>query len=117
MKFAKFVRTPYFTEHLQWQLLTVSGFQDATLLKTRFPQRCFSVSFAKFLRTSFERTPPDDFFLCLSVNFEKFSEQLFYKAPLRNFFFHVQVAEFQAADTDSEKLFRMCFSSILFKNE
>ena len=46
-----------------------------------------------------------------------FSEQLFYKAPLRNFFFHVQVAEFQAADLDSEKLFRMCFSSILFKNE
>ena len=32
----------------------------------------FSVSFTKFLRTSFDRTPPDDCSLCLSENFEKF---------------------------------------------
>ena len=32
----------------------------------------FSVNFAKFLRTSFDKTPLDDCFLCLSLNFEKF---------------------------------------------
>ena len=41
-------------------------------LKKRFLQRCFSVNFVKILRTSFDRTPPDDFFLSLSVNFKKF---------------------------------------------
>ena len=33
MKFAKFLRAPYFTEYLQWLPLAVSGFQPATLLK------------------------------------------------------------------------------------
>ena len=36
------------------------------------PERCISVNFAKFLRTSFDRVPPNDCFLCLYVNFEKF---------------------------------------------
>ena len=70
VKFVKFLRTPYFTEHSQRLLLIVSGFQLATLLKKKFRQRCFLRT--KFLRTSFDRTPPDDCFLCLSVNFEKF---------------------------------------------
>ena len=43
-------------------------------------QRCFSVNFAKFFRTSF-------------------SEHLFYRAPLRNCLNHVQFAEFQPPDT------------------
>ena len=52
MKFAKFLRTPCFTEyHLPWLLLKVSSFQPATLLKKRLRQRCFSVNFSKFLRT------------------------------------------------------------------
>ena len=72
MKFVKFLRTPNFTEHLQWLILTVSGFQPATLLKKNFRQRCFFENFAKFLRTSFDRTPPDDYFVNLSVNFWKF---------------------------------------------
>ena len=42
-----------------------------------FQQRLFSVNFAKFLRTSFDRTPPDDCFLCLSKNLEKF-----FRSPL-----------------------------------
>ena len=42
-----------FTEHLQWLILTVPGFQPATLLKKRLWQRSFTVNFAKFLRTSF----------------------------------------------------------------
>ena len=62
MKFAKFLKTPYFTEHLQRLLLEVSGFQPATLLK-RFRQRYLSVSFGNFLRTSFDRTLPDGCFL------------------------------------------------------
>ena len=31
-------RLPYFTDYLQWLLLTVSGFQPTTLLKKRFQQ-------------------------------------------------------------------------------
>ena len=96
MKFKKFLRTPYFFEHLQWLFLTVSGFQLANLSQNRLPQRCFSVNFAKYLRTSFDRTHPDDSFLRLSVNF---LEHLFYTAPLRNYLLHVQVAEFQPVDT------------------
>ena len=76
-----------------------SSFQCATLLKKRFQQRPFFVNFAKFLRTSFDRTPPDGFFLSLSVNFKKFSKHLFYRAPLRNCLLYVQVAEFQQVDT------------------
>ena len=41
--------------------------------KKRLQQRLISVNFAKFLRTSFDITPPGDCFLCLSVNLEKFS--------------------------------------------
>ena len=67
-----FLKTSFWTEHLQWLLLKVSGFHPATLFKKRPGERCLSVNFANFLRTSFARTPPDDCFLCLSVNFEKF---------------------------------------------
>ena len=66
-----FKNTPSFTEYLQWLILTFLGFQPATLLKKRLRHRRFSVNFAKILRTSSDRTPPDDCFLCLSVNFEK----------------------------------------------
>ena len=39
---------------LQWLLLTVSGFQHATLLKKRFRPICLSVNFAKkFLKNLF----------------------------------------------------------------
>ena len=95
VKFAKFC----FANHLQRLLLTVSGFQPATLLKERLRERCFSVNFPKFLRTSFDRTPLDDCFLCLSVNLRSFSEYLVYRAPLGNCLFHVQAAEFQPPDT------------------
>ena len=33
LRTAKYLRTPYFTERLQWLYLTVSDFQPATLLK------------------------------------------------------------------------------------
>ena len=41
VKFAKFLRTRCFTEHLQWLLLTVLGLDPAILLKKRHWQRCF----------------------------------------------------------------------------
>ena len=74
-------------------------FPPAALLKKRLQQRRFSVRFAKFLRTSFYKTPPDDCFLCLPVILRSFSDHLFYRAPLGNCLFHVQVAEFQPPDT------------------
>ena len=61
----------------------------ATPLK-RLRQRCLSVNFATFLRTSF-----DDCFLCL----RSFPDHLFYRAPLGNCLFHLQVAEFQPPHT------------------
>ena len=67
MNFAKFLRTPFLTEYLLWLFL-----QPATLLKKRFPLKCFSVNLAKFLKTSFDGALPDDGVLSLSVNFEKF---------------------------------------------
>ena len=60
----------------------------------------FFCDLAKFLRTSFDRTPTDDCFSCLFVNFEKrTSEHLFYRAPLGNCLSYVHVSEFQPADT------------------
>ena len=38
-------------------------------LKKRFPKRYFSVGFAKLLRTSFDRAPPDNVFISWSMNF------------------------------------------------
>ena len=116
MERAKFLRTRYFTENLQWLLLTVSGFQLATEFKKRFRQRCFSVNFANFLKASFDRTPPDDCFLSLSLNFEKFfrisvlqstSEKLLISSTSCNI----------STRRYCEKLFHKCYSSILYKNE
>ena len=36
--------------------------RPATLLKKRLWSKCFPVNFAKFLRTLFYRTPPEDYF-------------------------------------------------------
>ena len=86
IKFANFLRTPCFTDHLQRVLLAVSGFQPATLLKKRLRQRCFSVNFAKLLWTSF----------VYLWTLRSFSERLFYRAPMG---IHAQVAEFQPSNT------------------
>ena len=92
------LRTSFLTEHFEWLLLAVSGFQPAALLKKGLQQRRFSVRFSKFLRTSFYRTPPDDCFLYLPVILRSFSDHLFFRAPLGNCLFHIQVAEFQPPD-------------------
>ena len=74
-------------------------FPACNFIKKRLQQRYFSVSFAKFLRTSFNRIPAGNCFLSLSVNFKKFSEFLLYRATLENYLFHLQVAEFRSVDT------------------
>ena len=71
-----------------------SAFQPAALLKKRPQKRRFSVNFAKALRTSSDRTLPNDCFLCLPVILWSFSDHLFYRAPLGNWLFYVNVAEF-----------------------
>ena len=55
----KIFKNIFFAEHLQWLLLTVLG----NFIRKKFRQRCFSVKLAKFLRTSFDRIPADDYFL------------------------------------------------------
>ena len=114
MKFAKFLRTPCFTEHLQWLLLTVWGLQPATLLKMFIKdikdvwlrQRWFLVNFAKILRTSFLLT--ERLRMTASCVYQwilrSFPEHLFYRAPF-------------STTRYSKKLFHRCFLSILYKNE
>ena len=74
-------------------------FPPCNFIKKEIPAKMFSENFATFLRTSFDRALPDDYFLSLSKNLRSFSRHLFCKAPLRNCLFHVQVAVFQPADT------------------
>ena len=73
-------------------------FPRAALLKNGLQQRRFFVRFAKFLRTSFYKTPPGDCFLCLPVTLRSFSVTHFFREALGNSLFHVQVVEFQPND-------------------
>ena len=85
VKFAKFLKTPCFTEHLQWVPLKVLGFQPETLLKKRLRQRCLSVSFAKFLRTSFLAEHLQMTASCVYLwILRTFSKPFFYRATLGN---------------------------------
>ena len=107
----EFLRTPYFTEHLRWLLVTVSGFHPATLLEKRFPQRCFSVNFAKFLRTSFHRALPDDCLLSLFANFEKFFRTSLLYSSSEKLFISCTSCSISTSRY-SEQLFHRCHSSI-----
>ena len=101
VKFAKILKTPGFTEHFQWLLLTVLGIQPSFLLEKRLRQKCFSVKFAKILRTSFlltEHLWMTTFCVYLWI-LRCFSEHFFYKAPLGICLFHVEVAEFEPLNT------------------
>ena len=90
-----FLRIPCFTEYLQWLLLKVSVFQPATSLWKRLREKCFSVNFAKLLRTSFlltellRMTAP-----CVYLWILSFSEHFFYRAPLENCYFVYQLKNF-----------------------
>ena len=72
-----FLRTPFLQNISScwfWQ------FQLSSLqLKKGTPAKKFFCEFCKILRTSFDKTPPDDWFLCLPLNFERsFRSPIFY---------------------------------------
>ena len=97
--------------------LRATCFPAAASASLRFPAwnfvkkenlaKMFSCEFKKFLRTSFDWTPPDDCYLCLSENFEK----LFRKPLLHSKFFQISATRY------SKKLFHKCFSRILCQND
>ena len=90
---------PYFTDHLPWLLLTVLGLQPATLLK-KILAKIFFCEFCKIFKNIFWQSTSRLLLLKFNCkNSRSFSEHLYYRAPLRNCLFHVQVAEFQPADT------------------
>ena len=93
-----FLRTPFFNRTFPVAASDSFRFPPAALLKKGLQQRRFSVRFAKFLKTSFHKTPPDDCFLCLPVILRSFSDHPFFRAHLGNSLFHVQVAELQQPD-------------------
>ena len=116
MKFAKYYLRTHFTEHHQWLFVAVSGFQHAPLLKKRFLQICFSVNFAKFLRTSFDRTPRDDCFFTLSVKFKRFYRTSLLQTTSQKLLISCTSCRISTSRY-SEKLFHRCVSSILYKSE
>ena len=67
-------------------------------LKKKFPQRCFSVNFAKILRTTFWQNTSRWLFLKFICEFQVLQNIFFSRAPLRSSLFHAKVAEFQPAD-------------------
>ena len=96
VKFAKFLRAPCFTQHLQWLLLQVSGFRSATLLRKRLWKGYFAVNFAKFLRTSFLLTDHlrvTASYVYLSI-LRHFSEHFFYIAHRGNCYFMYNLQNF-----------------------
>ena len=116
VKFAKFLKTPCFTEHLQWLLLTVLRFQPVTLLKKEISAKMFFYEFCKIFKNifSFDRTPADDFFLCLSLNFEKFFRPLLLLSTSGKMLFSCTGCRISTT-SNSKKLFRRCFSSIYIR--
>ena len=90
-----------------WKFL---GFQPATLSKRRLRQRCFSVNFAKCLRTSFLLT--EHLRMTASCVYvwilRNFSENFFYRAPPRNCYFMYKLQIWTTKY--SKKLFHRWFS-------
>ena len=118
VKFAKFLRAPCFTEHFQWLLLKVSGFQPATLWKKRLRKKDFPANFAKFLKTSFllaEQLRMTSSCVHLWI-LRGFSEHFFYIEHLGET--AISCTSCRISTTRySKKLFHRCFSSILYKIE
>ena len=105
-----FWNTTPFTEHFQWLLLTVSGFQPATLLKKRLQQRRFSVNFA----ICFDKTPPGEC-LCYLRILRSFSDRLFYRYRWETAYFMYKLQNFN--HHIPLKVFYEWFLSILYKNK
>ena len=102
VNFAKFLRTPFLADYLLWLLL-----QPATLLKKRFPQKCFFCEFGGTLL--------DDCFLSLSVNFEKFFRTSLLQSTSEKLLISCTSCSISTSRY-SEELFHRCYSSIVYKN-
>ena len=78
VKFAMFLRTPCFTEHLQVSPSDSFRFPVCNFIKKEIPAKVFFCEFCKIFKNifSFDGTPPNDCFLSLCVNFEKFFRTL-----------------------------------------
>ena len=79
------------------------------IFKNEIPTKVFFCEFANFLRTSFDRTLPDDCFLSLSVNFEKFFRTYFIQQLWETTYFMYKLQYFNQRiqwKTISEVLFR-----------
>ena len=59
--FAKFTGK-HLCRTLSFDKVAAAGLRSALLLKKKTQDRCFSVNFARFLRTSFDGTPSGDCF-------------------------------------------------------
>ena len=89
-------------------------FPVCNFIKKRFGQKCLSVNFSKFLRTSFDRTPVNDCFLAkLICEFSEVFQKILYRALLRKFVFQVQVAVFQSADAVKNMYFTGIFQAFI----
>ena len=121
MNFTKFLRTPILQNCSRRLLPTLVStgspvadsdsfrFLACNFIKKEILAKMFFCEFAKFVRTYFDRTPPDDCFLSLSVNFEKFFRTLLLQSTSEKLLlFRVQVAEFQPANT----IVKSCFTGL-----
>ena len=122
-----FKNTPSFTEHRQSLILTFLGFQPATLLKKRLRHRCFCVNFAKFLRTSSDRTPADtgwlllvfiwEFWEVVQITTEYLCETSYFKYKLLDFNHKIQdsaasrciLVPFERYGRPKKMFFHICF--------
>ena len=117
VKFAKLLRAPCFTEHLQRLLLKVSDFQPATLLKKRLRQRCFSVNFSKFLRTCLLWQKTSRWLLLVFIcEFWEVFQNTYFIEHLRETAISCTSCKISITRY-SKKLFHRCFSSILYQIE
>ena len=121
VNFTKFLKTYFLQNSSERLLLTFFywtfpvaasdsfRFPACNFIKKEILAKMFFCEFAKFLRTYFYRTPPDDCFLSLSVNFEKFFRTLLLQSTSEKLIlFRVQVAEFQPANT----IVKSCFTGV-----
>ena len=117
VKFVTFLRAPCFTEHLQWLLLKVSGFQPATLLRKRLRKRCLAVNFAKFLEHLFFWQNTYGWLLLVFIwEFWDIFQNTSFKEHLGETAILCTSCGISTTRY-SKKLFRRCFSSILYQIE
>ena len=87
-----------FQNNLFYRTSTLAVFESfrfpaCSSIKKETPAKMFFCEFYRIFENifSFDRAPPDDWFLCFSVNFEKFFRILLLYSDLGKCLFHVQV--------------------------